>query len=302
MWPGEATHFTPWLAANLDWLDALGLGRLELVGTEVVLPTVNRNLDILARTPDGRRIAIENQYLKVDHDHLTRGLAYAVGHDAKALVVIAEDHGSEFIAIADYLNSAYEQLGSEKGIAVFLVQVTAEQVGQAIVPRFTVVARPNTWLTAVHGQDDGGPRSVTALLAACDSSFRSAAQEILEQWESRPGASMRINAGSVSVSLDYPYIPGEGPRSVYVLYGTGVMTVNRGYFKDFGSLGEDRVAELDRALETHFPALNDRPYYPSVVAPEPGPTAAFADWLIEWIPGGSPHNRVGLNPASLSTS
>ena len=118
VWPGESTHFTPWLAANLDWLDALGLGPLELVGTEVVLPTVNRNLDILARTPDGRRIAIENQYLKVDHDHLTRGLAYAVGHDAKALVVIAEDHGSEFIAIADYLNSAYEQLGTEKGIAV----------------------------------------------------------------------------------------------------------------------------------------------------------------------------------------
>lgn len=64
VWPGEATDFTPWLAENLDWLEPLGLGPLELVGTEVSLPTVNRNLDILARTPDGRAIAIENQYLR----------------------------------------------------------------------------------------------------------------------------------------------------------------------------------------------------------------------------------------------
>ncbi len=280
VWPGEATHFTPWLAANLDWLDGLGLGPLELLGTEVTLPTVNRNLDILARTSDGGRIAIENQYLRVDHDHLTRGLAYAVGHDARALVVIAEDHGQEFVAIADYLNSAYEQLGAEKGIAVFLVQLTAERVGTAIVPRFQVVARPNTWLTAVHDQEDGGPRSVPAFLAVCDNDFRASAQAILAAWEARPGASMRINAGSVSISLDYPYVPGEATRSVYVLYTSGQMTVNRGYFVEFGSLTEDRVSEMDTVLKNLFPTLNDKPYYPSLTTPQPQATAAFADWLI----------------------
>lgn len=245
------------------------------------LPTVNRNLDILARTPDGGRIAIENQYLRVDHDHLTRGLAYAVGHDARALVVIAEDHGQEFVAIADYFNSAYEQLGAEKGIAVFLVQLTAERVADAIVPRFLVVARPNTWLTAVHDHEDGGPRSVPAFLAACESDFRASAEKILEDWESRAGASMRINAGSVSISLDYPYIPGEAPRSVYVLYKTGQMTVNRGYFIEFGSMSEDRVAEMDATLRGLFPTINDKPYYPSVIMPQPQPAATFADWLID---------------------
>ncbi len=293
VWPGEATHFTPWLAENLDWLDGLGLGPLELLGTEVALPTVNRNLDILARTLDGGKIAIENQYLRVDHDHLTRGLAYAVGHDARALVVIAEDHGQEFVAIADYLNSAYEQLGADKGIAVFLVQLTAERVADAIVPRFQVVARPNTWLAAVHDQEDGGPRSVPAFLAACDTGFRASAEKILKDWDARPGASMRINAGSVSVSLDYPYIPGEAPRSVYVLYKTGQMTVNRGYFIEFGSLSEDRVAEMDATLKGLFPTLNDKPYYPSVTSPQPQQTAAFADWLIGELAAGS----VGSPPA-----
>lgn len=68
VWPGEASHFTPWLSENLDWLDVLELGPLEHVGTEVPIPNVGRNLDILAKTPGGAHVAIENQYLKTDHD------------------------------------------------------------------------------------------------------------------------------------------------------------------------------------------------------------------------------------------
>src|SRR3954471_15173975 len=191
VWPGEATHFTPWLAENLDWLDALGLRPLGLGGTEVKLPTVNRNLDILARTPDGRTVAIENQYLKTDHDHLTRGLAYAVGHEAKALVVISEDHGAEFVAIADFLNSAYEQMGEDNGIAVFLVRLAVEQIGESFVPRFTVVSRPNTWLAAVHGEDEAGSRTVSAFLDACAEPVRKPFKAILDDWAERPGTSMR---------------------------------------------------------------------------------------------------------------
>src|SRR5688572_30817796 len=130
VWPGEATHFTPWLAANLDWLDVLGLGPLQHLGTEVPIPGVGRNLDILASTPGGLRVAIENQYQKADHDHLTRGLAYALGVQptAKALVVISEEHRAEFVAIADYLNTAYERLGADDGIALFLVTLAVERV------------------------------------------------------------------------------------------------------------------------------------------------------------------------------
>ena len=120
-----------------------------------------------------------------------------------------------------------------------------------------------------------------AFLAACESDFKSSAEWILKDWASRVGASMRINAGSVSISLDYPYIPGEAPRSVYVLYKTGQMTVNRDYFIEFESLGKDRVAEMHATLRGLFPTINDKPYYPSVITPQPHPTAAFADWLID---------------------
>ena len=87
-WGGEATDFTPLLGQD-DLLYYLGMacriGRLTLV--EVEHPTGSRFLDILAATDDDRKIAIENQYGVGDHDHLTRGLAYAVAVGASGLVV-----------------------------------------------------------------------------------------------------------------------------------------------------------------------------------------------------------------------
>jgi hypothetical protein len=149
-WPREDRDFTPWLAENLDVLDELGLGfsELECVGKEVPVPGTARKLDLLATTPAGLRVAIENQYRSVDHDHLTRGLAYAVGTNAHALVIIAEDHQDEFVAVADYLNQAAESMG-EDGIGIFLLTLSVEAVEDYLVPRFQVRSRPNAWRSEV---------------------------------------------------------------------------------------------------------------------------------------------------------
>lgn len=277
VWPDEARQFTPWLAGNLDWLESLDLGALELVRTEMLLPKVGRSLDILARTPDGHHIAIENQYKRVDHDHLTRGLAYAVGLNAKALVVIAEDHGEEFVAIAEYLNRAYEQLGDEDGIAVFLVRLSVEKVGELFVPRFTVMARPNVWLAAVHAEQASGPPTLAGFLEASRPSARGNIRVILDAWSARPHASMRIK--SKSVSLNYPCGAGHTARSIYVLESTGALTINRGYLIENGPFGSDDLGHLDAAIRLHFQGANDRPYYPAVPVPDPRQVTAFADWL-----------------------
>ncbi len=290
VWPGEATHFTPWLSKNLDWLESLGLGPLELIGTEVALPTVGRALDILARTQDGRLVAIENQYLKVDHDHLTRGMAYAVGHQAQALIIIAEDHSAEFVAIADYLNKAYEGLGGDDGIAVFLVRLTVQQIGEAYVPQFVTVSRPNTWLVAVQAQAAGSTASIESFLDSCSSTFRDRAEQIVSAWNARSGGSIHVNPKSSSISLDFPYRPGRPAGSVYVLYSNGLLVVNRGYYIELGSLDDRHVEALDAALALHFPELSQKPYYPSIADADPVSVAAFADWLVELfanVPPGS---------------
>ena len=153
-WAREDKDFTPWLSENLDYLSDLGLGDLTLLNTEVAIPGISRRLDILAETADGKRIAIENQFNSSDHDHLTRGLAYAVGLKATALIVIAEDHRPEFRAVAEYLNDSAEVLG-EEGIHLFLVSVRVEKVGRFVLPRFEVLEEPNIWKIEVSDSDIG---------------------------------------------------------------------------------------------------------------------------------------------------
>ncbi len=145
VWPGEARDFTPWLADNLDVMAThLGLGELESDGIEVAVPG-GRALDILAVDADGGKWAIENQYGEGDHDHLTRALAYAVGLECRAVVVIAESHRDEFVAVADEWNRYSEAYG-RSGIRLFLAVVEAWRIGDSAPGfRFRLVSGPNEW-------------------------------------------------------------------------------------------------------------------------------------------------------------
>lgn len=145
VWPGEAKDFTPWLADNLEALsEHLDIGELELDSTEVEVPG-GRRLDILAKDADGRNWAVENQYGEADHDHLTRALAYAVGLECRAVIVVAESHRDEFVAVADEWNRYSEAYGPD-GIRLFLVAIEAGRIGNSPPGyRFRLVAGPNEW-------------------------------------------------------------------------------------------------------------------------------------------------------------
>lgn len=146
VWPGEAKDFTPWLANNLTTLaEHLGIDELELDEIEVEVPGCRRKLDVLVRDPDDGKWAIENQYGEADHDHLTRALAYAIGLECRAVIVVAESHGEEFIALADEWNGYSEAYGPG-GIRLFLAAIEAGRVGNSAPGfRFRLVAGPNEW-------------------------------------------------------------------------------------------------------------------------------------------------------------
>lgn len=166
VWSKEDKNFTPWIA-NADIMEKLleecGIdydGELK-IKTEVTLPGYKRKLDVLVESTSGDRIAIENQFNEADHDHITRALAYAVGLEAKAVIIIAESHRPEFVDLADYLNAsalAYQ----EKGVPVFLVSIElfVAPSGGSFFPRFEIVARPNEWKAAVfQGTHNSGVES-----------------------------------------------------------------------------------------------------------------------------------------------
>ena len=149
-WRGEAADFTPLLAEQLDALGAAISIDLIAIGRPEVPTAGGRRIDIVAEAGDGTEFVIENQYGRADHDHLTRGLAYAVARRARGLVLVAEEHRDEFRAVAEYLNGLAE-LAPERGIFVWLVEAKAVRIGDSPwAPLFSAVVEPNQFTASVE--------------------------------------------------------------------------------------------------------------------------------------------------------
>ena len=181
-WKGEATDFTPLLNEQLDALgDAIGVD-LASVGSSEVATTGGRRIDIVAQVEDGSEFVIENQYGRGDHDHLTRGLAYAVARRARGLIVVAEEHRDEFRAVAEYLNDLAER-DPERGVVVWLVEARAVRIGDSPwAPLFTAVIEPNRFTATVEktklSESLSTPEEFFAQFT--DDRLRSAAQAVVE--------------------------------------------------------------------------------------------------------------------------
>src|SRR5688572_939382 len=126
-WTGEAADFTPLLSEQLDAVGAAIGVDLAAIGKTEVQTRGGRRIDIVAEADDGSEFVIENQYGRADHDHLTRGLAYAVARHARGLIVIAEEHRDEFRAVAEYLNELAER-DLDRGVVVWLIEAKAVRI------------------------------------------------------------------------------------------------------------------------------------------------------------------------------
>lgn len=142
---GEASHFTPWLAENIELLaDALGLTDISDVRTES--PVMSKAVDILATgtDSDGRELAvvIENQYGETDHKHLGQLITYLAPHDRGYAVWVTEDYSPAHVAAIEFLNRT-----SSEDFGYFLVQVRfAEGRDDSYQVYFELVSRPNAFV------------------------------------------------------------------------------------------------------------------------------------------------------------
>lgn len=228
-WKGEASDFTPLLAEQLDAVgDAIGLDLLA-VGQAEVATAGGRSIDIVAQSADGPEFVIENQYGRADHDHLTRGLAYAVAREARGLVVVAENHRDEFRAVAQYLNDMAEH-DPEHGIAVWLVEAKAVRIGDSDwAPLFVAVAAPNTFTARVEQakQAERTP-TIDEFFGLCETdSIRVALETIVGRWRAMGHLLWRLPNYVALVAIG-PAKSGE--RSVLALYPNGQVAVPFGAY------------------------------------------------------------------------
>lgn len=223
-WAGEAADFTPLLADQLDAVGEAIQVDLTSLGQSEVLTSGGRRIDIVAEGEDGAEFVIENQYGTADHDHLTRGLAYAVARRARGLVVIAEEHRDEFRAVAQYLNELAEH-DEERGIAVWLVEARAVRIGgSSWAPLFRAVVEPNTFTATVEqARRKERPATLDDLLEQFDEpGSRSATAAVVDAWL-EDGHRTRLGPNHVVLEAAGP--SKSGRRTVAVLYTDGHVMV-----------------------------------------------------------------------------
>lgn len=145
-WKNEAREFTPWLAEldNLQLLaDTLDID-IELEGTEV--PVGNFQADILAQSERGRKIIIENQLDKTNHDHLGKIITYASGTDAQIIIWVCTSVREEHRKAIDWLNEI-----SGEGVDFFAIEIELWKIdNSAPAPKFNIVCSPNEWAKAAR--------------------------------------------------------------------------------------------------------------------------------------------------------
>lgn len=228
-WKGEATDFTPLLAEQLDAIgDEIGVNLLAVGQTEVATAG-GRSIDIVAQASDGPEFVIENQYGRADHDHLTRGLAYAIARGARGLVVVAEEHRDEFRAVAQYLNELAEH-DAEHGIAVWLVEAKAVRIsGSPWAPLFSAVISPNSVTAQVEqAKQSEKPLSLDEFLALCETpEIREAMSVLVKRWQALGHLVWRYS-GYISLAAKGPAKSGE--RGVLALFPNGQVAVPYGAF------------------------------------------------------------------------
>ena len=280
VWPSEPKDFTPWLHDHLDLLEIIELGVLVPVDMEVSVGS--RYLDVLARTSDGALVAIENQFSVSDHDHFTRGLAYAVGIEAKFLIVVAERHREEFREVATHLNHVSKD--APKRIGIFLVEFSVIKVEEFYIPSFSVVCAPAWGLSTTSTETIGQLVSLDDFYSQLEINSVEKVSEfktIIDSFVRKPGCREDHNSKS-TVSL-VMVNPATGRDSCVIQLTTkGRIYLCRGYILELEPFeSQETQKHLDEGIDSIFGEFVKTPknYYPVV----PNATSEQVGRFVELI-------------------
>ena len=123
----------------------------ETIGLDITTVQVEDNVgdfnvDIYAiDETSGKRIIIENQLEKTNHDHLGKIITYDSGKDANYIVWIVKKARNEHRQAIDWLN---EHTDSE--LNFFLIEMELWKIGNSdVAPKFQIICQPNDWTKMV---------------------------------------------------------------------------------------------------------------------------------------------------------
>ena len=161
VWKHEALSFTKWLAKEENILNLSQEIGIDIEVVQIEASVGSFNVDILAREIDSdRKIIIENQLEKTDHDHLGKLITYASGHDAKIILWIVGEAREEHEKAIEWLNE-----NMNEDIKFFLIVIEVWKIGDSpYAPKFQVVSQPNNWAKTIKSASNKGELTDTKSL------------------------------------------------------------------------------------------------------------------------------------------
>ena len=289
VWPNEASDFTPWLEEHIGLLgDALGMD-IEITGREVAVGSFS--LDLLGREGDkDRRVIIENQLERTDHDHLGKMLTYAAGLDARTIVWISGNVRDEHREAIHWLNEH-----TTDAVTFFAVEIEVLRIGDSLPAlRFNVVAQPSEF-----------QREVVKRTATAPSAQQVAYQEffggLVERLHIAHPGFTRARAGQVSSTQSGKnfysgmsglsvgaWFSGDGEFWVETWIDAGTKTQNKLAFDQLYEEREQIEAELGGSLtwERKDDRKGSRVTWrrPGSIESSDAELEEFKEWAVDLLP------------------
>jgi hypothetical protein len=138
LWKKEGNDFSKWLEENIDFLN-------DVLDFEITIEKREEyagpyRVDLLGTDEYGRKVIIENQLERTDHDHLGKLITYLTNLDAKTAIWITSDAVQEHVNAINWLNE-----NSPDDVSFYLIRIEAIKIGSQspAAPLFTIVARPS---------------------------------------------------------------------------------------------------------------------------------------------------------------
>ena len=141
----EAYDFTRWLEENLDVLnDALDI---TLSNAEREASAGDFSVDLVAEDEAGKKVIIENQLEKSNHDHLGKVITYLVAMQAQTAIWIVSEPRPEHVSAITWLNES-------SNADFYLLKLEAVKIGNSEpAPLLTLIVGPSEFTRIIDNSN-----------------------------------------------------------------------------------------------------------------------------------------------------
>lgn len=138
LWQKEDKDFTRWLEENIEYLN-------EVLDIDISIESREEKVgpfkvDLFGEDNFGKKVIIENQLEKTDHDHLGKIITYLTNLEANTAIWITSKPTEEHIKAIEWLNEI-----TPDDIAFYLIKIEAIKIESQplAAPLFTVIKGPS---------------------------------------------------------------------------------------------------------------------------------------------------------------